>query len=81
MSPSESQPEDGVTDENEVEATVRLLLAAAGLAPSEEEIAAFVVGYPRHKAGIESLYAIPEVRYESPALIFTATPVFADWAE
>jgi hypothetical protein len=65
----------------ETEVTVRMLMAAAGLAPSEEEMAALVASYPAHKAGIESLYAIPETRYESPALIFTATPVFADWAE
>jgi len=61
--------------------TVRTLLAAAGLTPSAEEIASLVDAYPRHKAGIESLYAIPETRYESPALIFNPTPVFADWSE
>jgi hypothetical protein len=62
------------------ETTVRAFLAAAGLTPSEEEIATLVAQYPMHKAGIESLYAIPEARYESPALIFDPTPVFADWA-
>ena len=64
-----------------VENTVRTLIAAAGLSPSEEEIATLVAGYPQHKAGIESLYAIPEARYAAPALVFSATPIFADWAE
>lgn len=66
---------------SDIEATVRTFLATAGLSPSEEEIAALVEVYPRHKAGIESLYAIPAARYESPALIFNPTPVFADWSD
>jgi hypothetical protein len=65
---------------SDTEMTVRTLLATAGLSPSEEEIAALVGVYPRHKAGIESLYAIPAVRYEAPALVFNPTPVFADWS-
>lgn len=62
------------------EITVRSLLAAAKLAPSEEEIAGLVDGYEDYRAGIEMLYAVPEARYASPALIFNAAPVFADWA-
>jgi len=50
------------------------------LAPSEEEIAGLVAGYEDYQAGIETLYAVPETRYASPALIFNAAPVFADWA-
>ncbi len=61
------------------EITVRSLLAAAKLAPSEEEIAGLVAGHEDYQAGIESLYAVPEARYASPALTFSATPVFADW--
>jgi len=59
--------------------TVQTLLAIAGLNPSSDEVATLVDAYPTFKAGIESLYAIPEVRYEAPALIFDPTPVFADW--
>ena len=66
---------------DDVELTVRTLMAVAGLSPSEEEIATLVAGYPLQKAGIESLYTIPEARYAAPALVFSATPVFADWAE
>jgi len=65
--------------EEETQATVQTLLAIAGLSPSPEEVATLVDAYPTFKAGIESLYAIPEARYESPALIFDPTPVFADW--
>jgi hypothetical protein len=63
----------------DAELTVRAMLTAAGLSPGPEEITSLVQAYARHKAGIESLYAIPETRYESPALIFDPTPVFADW--
>lgn len=55
-------------------------LLAAGLPASEAEIDAFAAGYESLAASIESLYGIEEMRYESPALIFTATPVFVDWA-
>jgi hypothetical protein len=54
-------------------------LHAAGLPATEAEIDGFVAGHETWAAGIESLYAIPECRYESPALTFTATPAFADW--
>lgn len=40
-----------------------------------------VATYADYQAGVESLYAVPETRYASPALVFTAAPVFADWAE
>lgn len=54
-------------------------LQAAGLPASDAEIDGFAAGHEQWAAGIESMYAIAECRYESPALIFTATPVFADW--
>jgi hypothetical protein len=67
--------------DDDVESTVRTLLAIAGLSPSDDEVATLVAAYPAHKQGIESLYAIPEVRYGAPGLIFTATPTFVDWAQ
>ena len=51
------------------------------MAPSEEEIAGLVAGCEDYQAGIEALYAVPEARYASPALIFDAATVFADWAQ
>jgi hypothetical protein len=71
---------DSILEPNpEVAATVATLLAAAGLAPSLEEVAVLVEQYPDHRAGVDRLHSLPELRYESPALIFTATPIFADW--
>jgi len=52
------------------EMTVRVLLAAAGLEPTEDEIAGFAQAYPIMRAGADSLY-IEEVRYEEPSPIFT----------
>ena len=48
---------------------------------SEGEVASLVEAYADYRAGIDSLYALPETRYASPALTFSATPVFADWSE
>ena len=48
------------------ETTVRSLLAAARLSPSEEEIVGLVAGYAEYQAGIETLYAVPEARYAQP---------------
>jgi hypothetical protein len=63
------------------ELTVRTLIGAAGLSPSEDEMTDLVAAYPGFKDGIESLYAVLETRYASPGLIFTATPLFVDWAK
>jgi hypothetical protein len=57
-----------------------VLLGRAGLRPSPEEFKILLDAYPLHKEGIESLYAIEDVRYEAPALVFDPTPVFADWS-
>jgi hypothetical protein len=48
------------------------LLRAAGISPSEEEIAMMVAQFPGRAAAIESLYAVPEARYEEPGLVFHA---------
>ena len=55
-----------------VEATVRVLLEAAGLPVSDEELAVYVSLYPTLRAGADRLY-MEEVRYEEPALLFDAT--------
>ncbi|GAA4560158.1 hypothetical protein [Pseudonocardia xishanensis] len=61
--------------------TVRALLAAAHLPASDAEIEAYAIGYPGLRAGVEALYAAPEVRYLDPALRFQADPgPAADWA-
>jgi hypothetical protein len=64
---------------SDADAVVRMLLDVAGLAPSEEEIAALVASYPEHRARVEALYAVDAARYESPALIFDPTATVVDW--
>jgi len=56
-----------------VEATVRALVDAAGLPVSDEEFKAFVASYPTLREAADRLY-IEEVRYEEPALVFTPVP-------
>ena len=57
----------------------RLRPGNAGANDTSDNIAILVEAYPGHKAGIESLYAIPEVKYGAPGLVFNAQPTFADW--
>jgi hypothetical protein len=61
-------------------AIVEAKLAAAGIAPSAEEVDALAAGYPALRAGADALYAVPEARYEEPALVFDADPPLADWS-
>ncbi len=61
------------------EATVRTLLAAAGIPASDEEILTFTEDYPRLRGMVELLHAVPEARYEAPGLLFDPTPTFAEW--
>jgi hypothetical protein len=56
----------------DVETTVRNLLEVAGLSLSEEQIAMYVRIYPKVRAAADGLFAIPEVRYEQPAVIYPA---------
>ena len=62
------------------EEIVRMRLAEAGLPAHEDEIERIIAGYPVHRAMIKSLYAVEAAKYESPALGFNPTPVFAPWA-
>lgn len=59
---------------------VRLRLAEAKLPAREDEIEDLVAAYPVQRAMIDLLYAVPEAKYEAPALHFNPLPVFADWA-
>jgi hypothetical protein len=54
--------------------TVRALLQMAGVAPTEEEITGLVAGFAGTRAMVASLYSMPGVRYEEPAVIFDARP-------
>jgi hypothetical protein len=66
---------------NDPETTVRTLLATHGLTASDAEVAVLVGQYETRRQGVELLHAVPAARYESPALVFSATPTFADWNE
>ena len=62
------------------EATVDVLLAAAGLDPSPEERTAFVTSYALIKTMTDMLWQVDEARYESPCQVFEPEPRFVDWA-
>ncbi len=60
---------------------VDALLAAAGIAPTAAEREQMVGMYAMYKPGIAAMYALPEVRYEAPALVFQAEPKLAEWGK
>jgi hypothetical protein len=61
------------------EATVRAFVAAAGLTPSDAEMAVLIAGYPELRARMDTMHRLAEARYESPSLVFDPDPMFADW--
>jgi hypothetical protein len=67
-------------DNTDIAAVVDGLMAAAGIRPTDQERARLVATYPLHREAVDALYAIDDVRYESPGTIFVAEPGFADWA-
>jgi hypothetical protein len=60
-------------------AAVDAMLGVAGLSPSDGERERLHQMYAVFKPGIEALYALPEARYEAPALVFQAAPKLAAW--
>jgi hypothetical protein len=68
-------------NETACESAVRGMLAAAGLSPSEDEVAALCDGYPSFRASVDALYEVAEARYADPALRFRAADTArVDWA-
>jgi hypothetical protein len=63
----------------DTETAIAAMLAAAGLAPTAQERAALGEMYAMFKPGVEALYAVPEARYEAPALVFQAAPKLTAW--
>ena len=53
-----------------METTVRGLLAAGGLSLTDAQVEKYVRAYPTFRAAADRLYAIPEIRYEQPAVIY-----------
>lgn len=60
-------------------ATVRALVALAGLKPSPDEIEVMTDAYPLLISSIASLYTMTDCRYESPGIVFDAAPAFSPW--
>jgi hypothetical protein len=67
MSDSEIDSEIPEIDER---TTVLALLQMSGLRPAPAEIDAMVAGYSASRAMVASLYVVPGVRYEEPAVTF-----------
>jgi hypothetical protein len=59
-------------DAPDVETTVRGLLAASGLSLTDTQVEKFVRVYPTLRAAADELWAVPEIRYEQPAVIYHA---------
>jgi hypothetical protein len=71
LAPSESPtPGAGAVD---------AMIAAAGLSMTPEERERLLEMYALYRPGIEALYALPEARYEAPALVFQAAPKLTAW--
>jgi hypothetical protein len=62
-----------------VEQTVRTLLAVAGISADDEALAELTRVYPVFRAALDTLYTVPEARYESPAPVFRASGTYVDW--
>lgn len=52
---------------------VRQLLLEAGIVPSENEVRSMIAAAPARAEMVNRLYAVPEARYEEPALVFDPT--------
>lgn len=67
------------TDPSAYGPAVDAMLGAAGIAPTPEEREQLLDMYTLYRPGIEALYALPEARYEAPALVFQADPKLTQW--
>lgn len=47
--------------------------AAAGITPSEEELARWAKRYEAARSSVELLYALPEAKYEDLSVVFKPT--------
>jgi hypothetical protein len=67
------------TNEPDHSAVVDAMIAAAGLSPDATEREDLIAAYAGFKPLVEALYAVPEARYEAPALVFQAAPKLTPW--
>lgn len=54
----------------DAETTVRTLFTLAGVTPPEEEMAAFIEGYPATREALAALYAVPDTPLTDGILVF-----------
>lgn len=60
-------------------ATLDAMLDAAGVIAAPAEREELMRLYALFKPGVDALYAVPEARYEAPALVFQADPPLETW--
>lgn len=53
---------------------VPMLLSAAGVTPPADEVAQIVAAYPAMRAGVDALYAVPDLADVAPVLSFSPVP-------
>jgi hypothetical protein len=58
---------------------VDILLALHGLQPAPGDRETIAAMYDVFRPGVDALYALPEARYEVPALVFVARPPLQEW--
>jgi hypothetical protein len=68
-----------VDTDTRLAATLDVMLDAAGLSAAPQEREQLLAMYEMFKPGVEALYALPEARYEAPALVFQAEPKLTAW--
>lgn len=54
----------------DAETTVRTMFALAGVTPPEDEMAAFIAGYPATREALATLYAVPDTPLTDGILVF-----------
>lgn len=65
---------DSYTDSTDAAAVVRSLMTAAGLQPSEDELAALISAYPAYRAAVDRLYSIGPTWITIPPSFVLAEP-------
>jgi hypothetical protein len=53
---------------------VKQQLAAAGIAPTDDEVSAIIAATPDRLTAIEAIWAVPEARYEEPCIVTGSAP-------
>jgi hypothetical protein len=70
-----------VTEPKDVDRVIALLLSAASLQPSPEELPSIAAAYRFYRGGADALYAVAGVEHEVPATAFDATPPPPRWED